>query len=117
VASEKEQVGRKSLFMTEKFLFRLKALFRRGRVEDDLRKELSFHLQNEIDKKTREKFNKGCKSSVPGRFVHPSKFLPNEALLLRVLADFTNRQLFYEAIDQRKCHRAKRHDVNRQGPE
>jgi hypothetical protein len=43
--------------------------------------------------------------------------LPNEALLLRVLADFTNRQLFYEAIDQRKCHRAKRHDVNRQGPE
>jgi len=36
--------------VTSKFLFRLKTLFRRGRMEDDLSDELQFHLQNEIQK-------------------------------------------------------------------
>ena len=35
---------------TSRLLFRLKALLRRGRIEDDLSDELQFHLQNEIQK-------------------------------------------------------------------
>src|SRR5262245_40559885 len=40
--------------MTPGFLCRLKALFRRGLMEDDLSEELSFHLQNEIGKNIAE---------------------------------------------------------------
>src|SRR5258706_7816079 len=36
-----------------RFLYRLKALFRRSRREDDLSEELRFHLQNEIEQNTR----------------------------------------------------------------
>src|SRR5262245_45443138 len=36
--------------MTGKFLLRLKALFRRGWMEDDLSQELRFHMESEIDK-------------------------------------------------------------------
>jgi len=38
---------------TRRFLSRLKALFRKDRVEDDLSEELQFHLQNEIERNIR----------------------------------------------------------------
>jgi putative ABC transport system permease protein len=37
---------------TTGFFYRLKALFSKGRVEDDLSEELQFHLRNEIQKNT-----------------------------------------------------------------